>query len=264
MRLKLIACKVLAREIGEISAISKNIIDITWIRQGYHNEPDKLRDILQQAIDRIDENDDPFTYTGDCGDSSVENAKIDYILLGYGLCSNGVVNISSKKYSIVIPRAHDCITLFLGSKERYRKLFDGYNGQAYWYTPGWIENTPMPSRYNRDALLAEYTEKYGEENALYLLETENSWYRDYKFAAYIPAVNPLYPDYRDFTKEAADFFEWQFVEEQGDNSLLQEFLDGNFDEKKFLIVPPNKYAIPSYDEETIMKTSDTKDEFMTK
>jgi len=38
----------------------------------------------------------------------------------------------------VVPRAHDCITLLLGSKERYAKLF-GERPGTYWYSAGWLE-----------------------------------------------------------------------------------------------------------------------------
>ena len=98
------------------------------MRQGLHNTPEALRNELQKEIDAIDLDQDIHTGTEDsCG-------PIDAILLAYGLCSNGVCGLSSKKYPLVVPRAHDCNTLFLGSKERYREYFDTYSG-IYWYTP---------------------------------------------------------------------------------------------------------------------------------
>ena len=48
MRLKLIACKALSRELSYLSALTDNNIDTTFIRQGYHNAPDVLRRNLQQ------------------------------------------------------------------------------------------------------------------------------------------------------------------------------------------------------------------------
>ncbi|OJU08428.1 MAG: hypothetical protein BGN88_11905 [Clostridiales bacterium 43-6] len=245
MRLKLIACKVLCRELCELSAPSEHIVDLTLIRQGYHNEPETLRRILQETIDGIDAGDAPDPFL------SHQNTRTDFILLGYGLCSGGVTGVSSKKYPLVIPRAHDCITLLLGSKERYRELFAKYSGHAYWYTPGWIENTPMPGKDRQHQLLSRYTEAYGEDNAVFLMETEQAWYRDYRYAAYIKPHNGSYPDYRIFTKECAEFLGWSYAEEQGDISLLQRFLSGHWDETDFLIVPPGKSAVPSYDEKII-------------
>ena len=248
MRIKILACKVLMREISEAAAVSKNIADITWVRQGFHNEPDNLRAILQKNIDMIDSGEDPGT--------SEYFDDIEAIVLGYGLCSNGVTGVSSKKYKLVIPRAHDCISLFLGSKERYRELFDSMGGGAYWYAPGWIENAKLPCEQFENEKKEEYIEKYGEENAEYLLEMESGWYRDYKYLPYIIPHNDSYPDYREFTKNAAKYYDWEYSEHLGDISLIKDMVDGNWDEEKFLIVPPGQTAIQSYDEKTIIKTAD--------
>ena len=54
MRLKLIACKVLTREISALSAVCPHYIDVTFLRQGFHNDPALLQKTLQAKIDRID------------------------------------------------------------------------------------------------------------------------------------------------------------------------------------------------------------------
>lgn len=244
MRLKLIACKVLTREVGLLSASCENFIDITWLRQGYHNEPDKLRGILQEQIDRIDAGEDPCSCGGDCGD-------FDAILIGYGLCSNGVAGISSKKYPLVIPRAHDCITLFLGSKERYSEVFARLSGGIYWYTPGWIENSIMPSKERKEKALEIYTELYGEDNAEYLVDMESGWLRDYKAACFVKNNEIENGAYKEYTKDCAEYLGWEYREEEGDLSLLKRFLNGQWDEKDFLIVPPGSSAQPSYDDRII-------------
>lgn len=242
-RFKLIACKVLTREIGLISATCPNFLDITWLRQGYHNEPDVLRKMLQHQIDLVDEGDDPCS-------CSTGVADFDAILIGYGLCSNGVIGISSKKYPIIIPKAHDCITLFLGSKERYRTLFDSQSGGIYWYTPGWIENSIMPSPEREAVTRAIYVEHYGEDNADYLMEQESGWLKDYNAAAYIKMPGN-YPDFGKYTKECADYYNWGYLEHIGDHSLLKKFVDGDWNSKDFLVIPPEKKATPSFDESII-------------
>ena len=50
MRLKLIACKALFRELSYVSALTDNMIDITWMRQGYHTEPELLFDVLPESF----------------------------------------------------------------------------------------------------------------------------------------------------------------------------------------------------------------------
>ena len=168
MRLKIIACKVLFRELSLIAAKSKNHIDITYLKQGLHNEPDYLRKSLQCEIDKIDNDNDLYT------NAQPYNKNFDAILLGYGLCSNAILGIKSKKHKIVVPKAHDCITLLLGSKEKYKEYFDTHRG-IYWYSIGWIESTPMPGKERCEFIRNEYAKKYGEENCDYLMDMEQNW-----------------------------------------------------------------------------------------
>jgi len=251
MRYKLIACKVLCRELSEYIATSPHVFDITWIRQGYHNEPDKLRYILNETIARIDDETDPGTNCGTSAYSGHNTPPFDAIILGYGLCSNGVCGVFSKKYPIIIPKVHDCIALFLGSHKRYKELFDEMSGGAYWYTAGWIENSFIPCEKNMQGLLEHYTKLYGEDNAEFLLQTENNWYSDYKFGAYIKPKNNKYPDYSEFTINAAKHFGWEYKEINSDMRLIENISNGDFSTDDFLIIPPNHTAVQSYDDKIL-------------
>ncbi len=110
MRLKILACKVLYRELSYLSALCPNLLDVTYMRQGLHNTPESLRSELQKEIDAIDLDQDIHTGTEDsCG-------PIDAILLAYGLCSNGVCGLSSKKYPLVVPALTTVTHCFLAQK----------------------------------------------------------------------------------------------------------------------------------------------------
>ena len=135
-RLQLIACKVLQREAYFCAARSKNVVDVVLMPQGLHNEPDRLRSEVQKALERTHD---------------IQDRPYDASLLGYGLCSNGIVGLGAE-IPIVIPRAHDCITLLLGSKERYQEYFDSHRG-VYWYSPGWIESGKQPGKERYELLL---------------------------------------------------------------------------------------------------------------
>ena len=50
MRIKLIACKVVQREVYYCASRSGNVVDVVLMEQGLHNEPDKLRSMLQKAL----------------------------------------------------------------------------------------------------------------------------------------------------------------------------------------------------------------------
>ncbi len=246
MRLKVIACKVLERELSLLLARHENFIDVTYLRQGLHNEPQKLQETLQAEIDRIDSGDCLYTCdTKDmCGD-------FDAILLGYGLCSNGIVGLSSKKYKLIVPKAHDCITLFLGSKEKYKEYFDSMDGGIYWYTPGWIENTIMPSQQRYDVIYKHYEELYGEDNAEYLMEMEQGWLKEYKVCTYVNWKELPFPRHIDYTRQCSDYLGWKFDILEGDISLMQRFVDGNWNEEDFAIIQPGQKVEPSFDENVI-------------
>ena len=105
-RLKVLACKVLYREISLLTSLCENFIDVTYLQQGLHDTPDILRKTLQDEIDRIDAGKDIYSCR------KRENKDFDAILLACGLCSNAICGLGSKKYKLVLPRAHDCITVY--------------------------------------------------------------------------------------------------------------------------------------------------------
>ena len=221
MNLQFIICKVLQREAYLCAARSVNTVDVVLMPQGLHNEPDKLRAEVQQALN---------VATGPQGE------PYDASLLGYGLCSNGVVGLSAA-VPLVVPRAHDCVTLLLGSKERYRQYFDSHDG-IYWYSAGWIENSLQPGRDRYEHTLRQYEEKYGKDNAQYLMEMEQNWMKAYKWATFVNWDLPSAERHRQYTRDCAAYLGWNFDELQGDPQLMQDFVDGKWDEDRFLVVPP--------------------------
>ena len=59
------------------------------------------------------------------------------------------------------------------------------------------------------------------------------------------------PEHQKFTKEAADFYHWDYTLLDGDLSLMQKFLNGQWDEETFLTVPPGSRVVPSNDSRII-------------
>ena len=83
-----------------------------------------LRKRVQEEIDKTE------ARHGQIEESNQVLRRIEYdaILLGYCLCSNGIVGLSSRKVPLIIPRGHDCITLLLGSREKYQEYFNTHRG----------------------------------------------------------------------------------------------------------------------------------------
>ena len=235
----LISCAVLARESYYCAAVSKNIIDIVMVDQGLHDiGEEKMVSELQKCID------------------SVDTEKYDAILMGYGLCNNGIRGLHST-IPMVIPRAHDCITLLMGSKEKYREYFDQNPGTFYKST-GWIErvkhNLSNPDSTTRKLGMEtynEYVEKYGEENAEYLMETLEGGLNHYDKLTYIDTGIGEFEGYKRDEKVVAEERSWTFDEYQGDSRLMLEMVNGNWNSEDFLVVQPGETVIPTHDDHII-------------
>lgn len=223
-RFRLIACRVLWREFNYYSAQSPHDVHTVYLEQGLHNTPDRLRTSLQEQID------------------AASNERFDAILLGYGLCSNGVVGLRARTTSLVVPRAHDCITFLLGSKERYRNYFDEHPG-TYWYSPGWIDSSDMPGPDRIEKTYQEYCEKYGEENARYLMESIGHWYQKYNRVAYVDLGFYDTTALRQFARRCAEGLGWNYDELRGSATLIQHLVEGRWNKGDFLIVEPGQTIV---------------------
>jgi len=232
------------REIAALAARAGTVVDLRFLPHGLHNAPDALRQRVQQEIDRVEHGEERANLGGPFGKDY--EYSCDAILLGYGLCSNGTAGLRPQRFPLVIPRAHDCITFFLGSKEAYQEYFDAHPG-TYWYTAGWIERSLQPGPERIAEAHRRYTAKYGAENAAFLMETEMSWYRQYSRATYVDWDLPGAGRYREYTRDCARCLGWQFDERRGDPTLLRDYLEGRWDEERFLAVRPGETIAPSYD-----------------
>ena len=237
MKIKLISCEAFYRELCMAIAKSPHIFDIKFLPFGLHDTPDQLRIEIQKEID------------------ASENGKYDYIVLGYGLCSRGAADVIAGSVPIIIPRMHDCITAFLGSRKRYDMEFGGHPG-TYYYTPGWIERKHEgmeelgEDTHTRlyKAKYKEYVKKYGEENAEFLMEQEKQWLVNYNRAAFINMGIGDIEAYREFTKKRASDNGWDYAEIEGDNALIDRLANGDWDNDMFLKVAPRQTITESFDE----------------
>ncbi len=233
-----IACEVLARPVYRSAAHSPQIVDVILIERGLHNEPGKLTAGIQEKI----------LYAGGRG--------YDAVLLGYGLCGNGTAGLQANSTPLVIPRVHDCISLLLGNPQRYLEEFD-QNPGTYWYSQDFLERADNSGKFSTMGLINDadlskqyesFIEKYGKENADYLMEVMGGWQSHYQRAAFIDAGINHEESLHDQVKMDAEKRGWGFSTLAGDLILIRQLLNGEWPPENFIVVPPGHEVGLSYDQ----------------
>lgn len=227
------------RELSFLAAQTHNIIDPLFLPKGLHDMGEaKMSARLQAEIDAVD------------------TTRYEAILLGYALCNNGTRGLHST-LPMVLPRAHDCITLLLGSREQYQACCED-NAGTFYRSPGWLERDTPPgsnpdsitSQLGMNRTYEEYAARYGEEEARYLMEVLGNWENNYSRVAYIDTVGDA-QHYREQTQAEAQRRGWTYTELKGDMGLLRRLLDGEWNAREFLVIPPARTLVPSFDDDVV-------------
>lgn len=93
--------------------VSKKFFDF-----GLHERPTEMQPILQEHLDAIEE---PSN-----------------VIIGYGLCGNGVNGLLAGRHTLLLPKVHDCVAMVMGSHQVYLEDFLNNPG-TYYLTRGWLE-----------------------------------------------------------------------------------------------------------------------------
>ncbi len=244
MLFRVIACDVFTREVCWCAARTPHTLDISFTAKGEHNAPATLRALLQAQID-----------------AAAERAcRYDAMLLVYGLCGNATVDLTARDCPLVIPRAHDCTTLFLGSKEAFRDHF-GANPSQAWTSVGYAERGDAilsdgdTRSFSETGLsFAQLVEQYGEENARYLVTALSAGHDSPEIPfldvpeTHIPAIVARIREHiraRDKTMRPLP----------GSISLIEKLLLGAWPDDQFLIVPPGARIEGVYDHDQVIKAT---------
>ena len=231
LRLHVIACPVFQRELELLARRAKTEPVLRHLDMGLHEgSAEGLRTALQAAIDGVDAD------------------QTDAVAIAYGLCNRGVVGLRARELPVVIPRAHDCIGMLLGSARCYLAQLEAIPG-TYFQSPGWLEHSPANGEIRRQDIAfgptanvtrEQLAEKYGEDNADYLLEQFKNFTRHYERLAYIATPVPEAERWEAAAREIADRHGWEFERLTGDLGWLQRLLDADWTEQEFLVLKPGE------------------------
>ena len=190
--------------------------EVVYFDYGLHRAPDKMTWTLQEAVD------------------SIEQPSL--IVLGYGLCGNGLDGIKAGQHILLIPRVDDCIALLLGSHRAYMQEFESVPG-TYYLSKGWLESGSHPLKEYE-----EYVEKYGPEDAAWVMDQQ---YRHYERLAMVAHKQEDLDTYRPQAQEVAKYCErWGFQYEEilGSDAYVRRLVEvaAALDQADgdFVVVPP--------------------------
>lgn len=249
MRLQAITCDMLLRPVEHFAASSPHDVVVGRLSAALHAEPATLRERIQVMVDSAD-------------------PEAEAIVLAYGLCGGATAGVQARDIPLVLPRAHDCATIFLGSRERYQAEHEATPG-TYWYTQdqlergnalkGWLLGDAARSE-DAMATRQEYEERFGKDNADYLMETLGEWHTRYERGAYLDTGLEAGADDDEVSERARDESErrgWRFERVPTDLGIVRRLLHGEWDDD-FQIVQPGQHLAMSYDD-GVVRAADTQE-----
>ncbi len=234
MRLKLISCEVLFREMCDACAHSPHQADLEFLPKGLHDLGSKpMAAKIQELVDRTPEG----VYAA--------------ILLGYGLCGNGLDGLAARHTRVVLPRAHDCIALLMGSRERYQAYFEANPG-TYFRSTGWLERgqgVPQLTHNTTgfDEPLEAMVHKYGEDNGRYLYEKLTRYRSQYRKLTFIETGLEAGGNFVAGAAAEAKQNGWSFERLSGNLAWLRRMVEGEWAEAEFVVAEPGQRIVASYD-----------------
>lgn len=190
---------------------------VTWMDITLHNTPRKLATSLQANIDAI--------------------AEPSHVLIGYGLCGNGLVGVKAREHTLIIPRTHDCVAMFLGSHQRYVQRFFA-SPNTYYLTKGWIDAKDEPLTDYLD-----YVRDYDQETADYLVDMKYKHYRKLCMVGFSQEeLDACRPDAMKVAAFCKERFGMEYEETIGTTQLIDEMLRLSHDHAdlsdEFVVVRP--------------------------
>jgi len=234
-KIALIGCFALEREISAIGAGLDHLIRWELLRDSLHEQPALLHQMLARALA-----------------SAEADPEVDSVILVYGACGMAVVGLAPERCRLVMPRAHDCVTLLLGSKDRYAACMAA-DPSLYWYTPGWCRSGRMPGPDRENTIRADLEGRLDSEQVETFLAIDRESLTNHSHAAYTDLALPGDVAQHAYASHCTHCLGWKLKHERGDPRLLIDLLNGAWDDERFLVVQPGEQIAASGDRHRILK-----------
>lgn len=211
----ILACKVFQDQLERYFPLELSE-KIRYLDYGLHKVPRNLKKSLQETLDGIQEP--------------------SLVVLGFGLCGNGLDRIKAGLHTLLIPRTDDCIAILLGSYQAYKEQHDKVPG-TYYLCKGWLEAGSTPHQEYLD-----YIKRYGEQEANWLMD---QYYSHYQRLAFVAHETSDIEKYREQALKVAYFCErWgmKYAELVGSDDYVQRLaqvaIDLNQIDNEFILISP--------------------------
>jgi uncharacterized protein DUF1638 len=207
-----VACGIME---PELDAVCKEIgnVKIIYLDQGLHRTPQNMAGLVQRNVDQA--------------------AKFaDRIVLGYGLCSNGIVGVKAREQGLITPRSHDCISLFLGSSCAYKDIFENAPG-TYFLTPGWVAEKKDPL----SIVECDYASRFDWDTAVWVMREQLKHY------THIALIDTGVGDLTTLRQRAMEnvwIFKKEYKEIKGNLKYFEKIARGPYRSNDFITLKPGE------------------------
>ena len=164
---------------------------------------------------------------------------------------------------LVIPRAHDCCTLFLGSRQRFRELFEDNPSRPFSSAgyvergEGYLSESTTGAALGLNKSYEDYVELYGEENARFIMDSIDSSANDVcRELYYIDIPETSRADIRNKCIKEAGEEGYTVSVHTGSIRLIRDLMDGEWPDEDFIVLQPGQKFVPLYDWERILDSSE--------
>lgn len=206
----ILCCNTLEDELGLIMKEAGPDIRVIWVEAGMHNQPDKLRENLNQTL---------------------KGLTAGRVLMALGYCGGACAGLITGDFELIIPRTDDCLSLLMGSMARRGEA--GAAAPTYFLTAGWLRHTEsLLNAFARDSA------RFGGEKARRIYKMMLKHYR--RFAFIETGAYDISLAEAEISPLAGDFG-LALTRLPGDPGWLRRLVSGPWPASEFITVPPGSH-----------------------